>query len=71
MHGRNALLILLSLGLYLVGLYGFWKLLEDRQFHWGVVAFPFAVLLMAVVPVIGRKARPVVSGGVLEEDRTE
>jgi hypothetical protein len=61
----------LSLVLYAVGLYGFWRILSDHAFHWAVVMFPCGLLLMAVAPFLTTTHQRVSVATDLEEDRTE
>lgn len=68
---RNRLIVLLSLALYGVGLYGFWELLDARKFHWALSAFPCAIVGLCVVTLVGRTAKPVIKPEICDEDRSE
>lgn len=68
---RNRMIVLLSLALYGVGLYGFWEFLDERQFHWGLTAFPCAVVGLCAVTLAGKAHKPVIKPEVCDEDRSE
>jgi len=68
---RNWPIVLLSLALYGVGLYGVWQLMSDGRFHWPVAAFPVALLVLSFVPFLVREPKQVTHPEVFLEDRTE
>lgn len=68
---RSRLIVLLSLVLYGVGLYGFWELLNSRRFHLALFAFPCAILGLCAVTLVGRTAKPVIKPEICDEDRSE
>jgi hypothetical protein len=68
---RSASIVLVSLALYGVGLYGVWDLLNHGKFNWAVTAFPLAMVLIMMVPFVGRVLKPVTKPEILDEDRSE
>jgi hypothetical protein len=68
---RNAWIVLVSVALYGLGLYGVWVLVSAGKFHWALAAFPCAILGLCVVPFLGAAPRPVTKPEILDEDRTE
>jgi hypothetical protein len=71
MASRDRIIVLLSLALYGVGLYGFWELLNAGKVHWALGAFPCALLGLCVVPFLERATKPVMKPEVVDEDRSE
>jgi hypothetical protein len=71
MSMRNGTIVLLSVVLYAIGLYGFWKLMTDARMHWALAAFPCALLVLFCVPYLIRSTKPVTQPEVFDEDRTE
>jgi hypothetical protein len=70
---RKGAIILVSLTLYAVGLYGIWKALDGKGWDWTTLAFPCGVALIATVPMLGKAPAPAAAGGFPEpeEDRSE
>ncbi len=68
---RNRLIVLLSLALYGVGLYGFWEFLNARTFHWALFAFPCAIIGLCAVTLVSRTPKPVITPEICDEDRSE